>query len=215
LSIDASIRKNDFNSPLTAPGYSNTAVFKSFQVSLTIPHYPFVSLGYYPTSQLFSGTNNVIYQSWYNTLNAIASYTYKLAKLNMNANVVYTKFYNNQSDSSFVYFNASSFTLNNTVYVKPFTFQASLTVADQLGLDLTTVEPLVTYQFKNIVSLTGGVKWSRLNGIQTLWGGTAGMSILIKRLGSIQLHYDRVYLPAYNRTLMPVDLGRVTFNREF
>jgi hypothetical protein len=215
LSIDASVRKNDFNSPLTAPGYSNTTVFKSAQVSLAIPGYPFVSVGYYPSSQLFTGANSVVYQSWYNTFNAIASHTYKEAGLNMNTNAVYTKFYNNSSDTSFAYFNASSFTLTHSVYVSPFMLQANLTLTDQVAIHLLTIEPLVTYTYKNIVSLTASAKWSRLNNVQTLWGGTAGMSVLINHFGTIQFHYDKVYLPAYNRTLMPVDMGRITYNKEF
>jgi hypothetical protein len=215
LSIDASVRKNDFNSPLTAPGYSNTAVFKSLQASLSIPHYPFVSIGYYPSSQLFAGSNNIIYQSWYNTFNAIASHTYKWAGLDMNSNMAYTRFYNTQPDSSFIYFNSSSFTASHSVYIGRFMLQGNLTITNQEGLHLRTVEPLATYQYKNIFSLTGSVKWTRLNGMQTLWGGTAGMGVLVKHVGSIQLHYDKVYLPAYNRSLMPVDMGRVTYNREF
>jgi hypothetical protein len=215
LTIDASVRKDDFNSPLTAPGYSNTAVFKSLQVSLAIPRYPFVSLGYYPSSQLFVGSNNIVYQSWYSTLNAITSYTYKLAKLNMATNAVYTKFYNNQSDSGFIYFNASTFTLNHTVYLKPFTLQGNFTISNQDSIHLKTLEPVVSYQYKNILTLTGSVKWSRLNGVQTLWGDTGGISVMLKHLGTIQLHYDKVYLPAYNNTLKPVDMGRITFNRVF
>jgi len=215
LSVDAAIRKNDFNSPLTAPGYANTTVFKSLQVSLAVPRYPFVSLGYYPSSQLFTGSNHLIYQSWYNTLNVISSHTYKAAKLNMSTSAVYTKFYNNQSDTSFAYFNASSFSLTHSVYLSPFVFQGSLTVTDQLGIHLVTVEPLVTWQYKKILTVTGSLKWSRLNNEQTLWGGTAGMNVMIPHFGTIQFHYDKVHLPAYNGNLIPVDMGRVTFNREF
>ncbi|HMG83667.1 MAG TPA: hypothetical protein VK559_11575 [Ferruginibacter sp.] len=215
LSLDASISKNDFNSPLTAPGYSNSAVFKSIQLSLAIPRYPFVSIGYYPTSQLFSGGGNVVYQSWYNTLNAISSYSYKLAKLNMSTNVVYTKFYTNQTDTAIVYDNASTFTINHSVYLTPFIFQGNLTVTDQLNIHLVTVEPLVSYNYKNILTLSASVKWSKLNGTQDLWGGTAGMGILIKNIGTIQFNYDKVYLPAYSGALMPVDMGRITFNKIF
>jgi hypothetical protein len=215
LSIDASIKKNDFNSPLTAPGYSTTAVFKSLQVSLAIPHYPFVSIGYYPTSQLFVGSGNVVYQSWYNTLNAITSYSYTLAKLNMNTNAVYTKFYNNQTDTSFIYFDASTFTLNHSVFFNPFIFQANFSVTDQQSIHLVTLEPLVTYKYKNILTLSGSIKWSRLNSVETLWGGSAGMSLLIKNIGTIQVNYDKVHLPSYNGTLMPVDMGRITFNKVF
>jgi hypothetical protein len=215
ISIDASIRKNDYASPLTAPGYSTKAIFKSLQVSLAIPHYPFVSVGYYPSTQLFVGSGNVVYQGWYNTLNTMASYGYKLSNLNMTTNVVYTKFYNNQSDTSFVYFNASTFTVNHSVYLTPFVFEGILTLTDQLGIHLLTIEPIATYKYKNILSLTAGITWSRLNSSQTLWGGTAGMSILLKGIGTIQFNYDKIHLPAYNGTLIPVDMGRVTFTKVF
>jgi hypothetical protein len=215
LIIDASVKKNEFNSPLTAPGYANTAVFKSIQITLTIPKYPFVSVGYYPSSQLFVGTNNIIYQSWYNTLNAISSYSYKAAKQSMMTSLTYTKFYNHQSDSGFVYYNASTFSGTQTVYLSPFTLMATCTITHQDSLNLTTLEPQVSWQYKKVLTLTAGVSYSRLNSSQTLWGGTAGMGILINHIGTIQLHYDKVYLPAYKGGLMPVDLGRITYNKVF
>jgi len=215
LTVDASVRKNDFNSPLTAPGYSNASVFTAVQVSLAMPRYPFVSIGYYPSSQLFTGSNNVVYQSWYNTLNAISSYSYKAASLNMTTSAVYTKFYNNQSDTAFSYYNAGSFSLTHSVNLSSFMLQGNLTVTDQALIHLVTMEPLVTYPYKRILTLTGGIKYSRLNHEQTLLGGTAGMSILINHFGTIQFNYDKVYLPSYNGNLLPVDLGRITYNREF
>jgi len=93
--------------------------------------------------------------------------------------------------------------------------QGNLTVTDQALIHLVTMEPLVTYPYKRILTLTGGIKYSRLNHEQTLLGGTAGMSILINHFGTIQFNYDKVYLPSYNGNLLPVDLGRITYNREF
>ncbi|UAY53236.1 hypothetical protein [Ferruginibacter albus] len=215
LLVDVAIRKNDFNSPLTAPGYSNAAVFKSLQVSLAVPHYPLVSLGYYPTSQLFTANNNTVYQSWYNTFNAIVSHVYKAGNISMSTSVVYTKFYNSQSDTSFIYFNASSFNLTHSIFLSTLTIDSKLTYTDQQDIRLFTVEPVVTYQYKKLLTISSSFKWSRLNGKETLWGGTAGLSINVKKIGVIQLHYDKVHLPAYNRKLIPVDMGRATYIREF
>jgi len=41
------------------------------------------------------------------------------------------------------------------------------------------------------------------------------MGIMVKHIGMIQLQYDKSYLPTYNRTLMPVDIGRLTYVHEF
>ncbi len=60
LTVDAAIRKNDFVSPIAAPSFDSKTIFKSLQATLRIPHYPFISVGYYPGSQLSLSNNNVL-----------------------------------------------------------------------------------------------------------------------------------------------------------
>jgi hypothetical protein len=213
--LDAAIRKNDFNSPIAAPNFSNTNVFKSFQVTARIPKYPFVSAGYYPSSQLTLSDNNVLFENRYNTLNTIVSHSYFVGKLSMNSNATYTKFYNSGSDTGFIYYNASTLTLNHSVNLKSFIVQGIVTVTDQSFLKQTTIEPILTYQLKNILSISTSVKWNRVNHTETLWGGTAGLNLYFKKIGVLQMQYDKIYLPGYSRNLLPVDMGRLTFSREF
>jgi hypothetical protein len=213
--LDAAIRKNDFNSPIAAPDFSNSNVFKSFQVTARVPKYPFVSAGYYPSSQLTLSDNNVLFENRYNTLNAIVSHSYYAGKLNMNTNATYTKFYNSGSDTGFIYYNASTLTINHSVNISNFILQGILTRTDQSFLKQTTIEPVVTYQVKNILSISGSVKWTRVNHKETLWGGTAGLNLYLKKIGILQMQYDKIFLPGYSRNLLPVDMGRLTFSREF
>ena len=213
--LDAAIRKNDFNSPIAAPNFSNTNVFKSFQITARVPKYPFVSAGYYPSSQLTLSNNNVLYENRYNTLNAIVSHSYSVGKVSMNSNATYTKFYNSGSDTGFIYYNASSLTFNHSVNVKQFILQGIITITDQSVLKQTTIEPVLTYALKNRVSFSASVKWNRFNCMETLWGGTAGLNLYLKKIGVLQVQYDKIYLPGYNRNLLPVDMGRLTFSREF
>lgn len=215
LMIDASIRKNDFNSPIAAPSFSTKTIFKSLQASLRIPKYPFVSVGYYPSSQLSLTNNNLLVENQYNTLNAVLNHSYQFRKIGMNTNAMFTKFYNNSSDTGFIYYNASSWTINHSIFLSPFMLQSSASITDQKDLHLFTLEQLLSYQFKNIITLTGSLKWNRLNKEETLIGGSAAMSVLIKRIGTLQFNYDKTFLPAYNRVLRPVDIGRMTFYREF
>jgi hypothetical protein len=213
--VDAAIRKNDFNSPIAAPNFSNTNVFKSFQVTARIPKYPFVSAGYYPSSQLTLSDNNVLYENRYNTLNTIISHSYYVGKLSMNSNATFTKFYNSGSDTGFIYFNASTLTLNHSVNLQKFVLQGILTIIEQSYLKQTTIEPVLTYNLKNTLSVSGSIKWNRINHIETLWGGTAGLNLYINKIGTLQIQYDKIYLPSYSRNLLPVDMGRLTFSREF
>ena len=213
--LDGAIRKNDFASPVAAPGFNTKTVFKSIQASVRIPKYPFVSVGYYPASQLSLLNNNVLVENQYNTLNMVMSHSYQLRKTGMNTNAVYTRFYNQGSDTGFIYYNASSWTVNHSFFLQPFVLQSSIGKIEQKDLELVTLEQLVSYQYKNILTLTGSLKWNRLNGAESLWGGTAGMGIQIKKLGTLQLNYDKTYLPGMNRVLLPVDMGRMSFYREF
>ena len=133
----------------------------------------------------------------------------------MSTNATYTKFYNTSTDTSFIYFNASSWTINHSIFLSHFTFQTALSLTDQKDLSLVTLEQLVSYQFKTRLSLTGGFKWNRLNSSETMYGGTAALNVYLKKIGTIQLNYDKTFLPGYNRKLMPVDIGRINFLREF
>ncbi len=213
--LDAAIRKNDFNSPIATPDLSNTNVFKSFQVTIRIPKYPFISVGFYPSSQFTLSDNKVLFESRYNTLNSIISHSYFAGKLSMNSNATYTRFYNSGSDTGFVYYNASTFTVNHSVNFRSFIIQGIVTATDQSFLKQTTVEPVFTYRFKNILSISGSVKWNRIDQTETLWGGTAGLNLYLKKIGALQMQYDKIYLPGFNRKFLPVDMGRLTFSREF
>lgn len=215
LSIDAAIRKNDFTNQFVTSEYSSSAVFKSFQLSFRDKKLPFVSIGFYPTSQLFMTGNNVIVENHYNTLNVVSSYSYHLNHTAMNSSAMMTKFYNSGNDTGFIYFNAANYSFTQSVYLNRFTVQAAISVIDQQNLHMTTIEPTVGYQYKNIFSISGGFKWNRVSNGQDLFGGTAGCNLFLKKLGSLQLNYDKTYIPARGSLLRPVNIGRIGFYRDF
>lgn len=215
LDLDAAVRKNDFNSPIAAPSFSTKTIFKSLQATLRIPKYPFISVGYYPSSQLSLQSNNLLVENQYNTLNAIMGYSYRVKRTSMSSNATYTKFFNNSSDTSFIYFNAKSWTFNHSIFLSRFSLESSAGLMNQKDIKLMTLEQLISYRFRTHLSLTGGVKWNRLNNSETMYGGTVAMNIYIKKLGTIQLNYDKSFLPGANRNLVPVDIGRMSFLREF
>jgi hypothetical protein len=216
--LDAAIRKNDFTSPIAAPSFSNTAIFKSLQLTIRVPRYPFLTVGYYPSSQLSLSNGNVLVENQYNTLNAVMSHNYTAKKINMNTNAVFTKFYNSSTDTGFIYYNATSYSINHSFFLGPLLLQTGFSLIDQQNLKMKTLEQLAGYQFKSKLTVSASIKWNRLHtpGImENLFGGTATAGIYLKKLGTIQLNYDRAYLPGFNQVLMPVDIGRVSFYREF
>lgn len=216
ITLDAAIRQNDFVSPVAMPSYNSKAVFKSVQLTVRVPHYPFVSIGYYPSSQLLLGSNHVLTESQYNTLNAVVSHNYTIAKkLSMNTTGVFTKFYNSGSDTGFIYFNAASYSINQSVFLSRLQLLTGITVTEQQQLHLLTLEQSLTYSLRKWMSVTGGLKCTRENHKKNLLGIQAAVSMHIKKIGTLQMHYEKTYLPAYNRELKAVDMANFSLYREF
>ncbi len=214
VTLEAAIRKNDFASPIAAPSFSSKTVFKSLQATFRKAKYPFVSVGYFPSSQLTLSNNNTLLENQYNTLNGVMSYSYQLRNTRMNSNAVYTKFYNSSNDAAFLYYNASSFSFNQNIFWGKLTSQSGASFTDQQDLQLFTVEQSLSYQLK-FITVGGGVKWNKIKNSQSLFGALGQLGIQFRKLGTLQFNYEKTYLPAYNSRLMPVDIGRMSFYRQF
>ncbi|MDZ4792828.1 MAG: hypothetical protein SGI83_00985 [Bacteroidota bacterium] len=215
LQIEAGIRKNDFNSPFISPGFASKTVFKTLQATLRIPKYPFVSVGYYPSSQLTLLDNNVIVENQYNTLSTVISHAYRIKNISMSSSVVLLKFYNSGADTGFIYYNATSVTVNQFIFLKGLQLQSGLTFTSQRDLKVTTLEQSANYQLREWLTVNGGLKYNRVNSQETLWGAIAGLGVMIKKIGTVQASYEKSYLPGTARNLLPVDMGRVTYCRVF
>ncbi|HMK24826.1 MAG TPA: hypothetical protein VK483_02265, partial [Chitinophagaceae bacterium] len=215
LVIDAGIRKNDFANPFITPGISSSTVFKSLQVSLRIPKYPSITVGYAPSSQLTVLDNHRLAENQYYTLNAVLSHSYKAKQVGMVTNAMFLKFYNNSPDTGFIYYNASSFAVTQIFYLKKLQLQSGLTVTDQQELRVLTLDQSASYQLKGWLSLAGGLNYNRVANNSTHWGASAGINLTVNKIGIIQMNYDKNYLPGTNRNLLPVQTGRISFYRSF
>ncbi len=215
VQVEAGIRKNDFSSPYANPGLQSKTIFKSVMASVRIPKYPVVTVGFYPSSQLTMLDNNVLVENQYNTLTGILSYAFRLQKTAMTSNLSYLKFYNTAADTSFIYYNATNWSLNHSIFWQKLQLQSGLSYASQSGLKITTLEQSAGYQLKNWLYVQGGLKYNHVNTAKTLWGGTGGLTINIPKLGRVQFQYERSYLPGMDRNLLPMDMGRFNFYRLF
>lgn len=215
IDIDASIRKSDFSSPYLNPGLSSKTVFKSLQAAIRIPKYPMLTIGFYPSSQLTVLSSNVIVENQYNTLNVLMSYSYRLGHLNMSSNANYLRFYNKGADTGFIYYNSSNWMVNQYVFFRKFQLQTGLTISTQQSLLILSLEQAMTWQPTNWLQLNGSIKHHRINSSATLWGNTAGLSVVIPRIGTIRGSYDKSYLPGTSRNMLPVEMGQVSYYRSF
>ena len=215
LLVEVGIRKNDFNNLYINPASASKTLFKSIQASLRIKKWPFISVGYFPSSQLTVVDNNVIVENQYNTLNLLVSHNYNAGGINMNSNAVFLRFFNKGTDTGFIYYNASSLILNHYIFLKGLQLQSGVTLTNQENVRLIVWEQSGSLQVRHWLTLNGSGKYNRLNGEKTMWGGSAGIGVIIKHVGTIQASYDKSYLPGTQRDLLPVDMGRVTYYRVF
>jgi hypothetical protein len=215
LQLEAGIRKNDFSNLYITPGSASKTAFKSIQASLRMQKWPFISVGYFPSSQLTVVDNNVIVENQYNTLNLLVSHNYHAGRINMSSSAIVLRFFNTGSDTGFIYYNASSLMLNQYVFLKGLQLQTGLTVTTQENLRLVVWEQSASLQVRHWLTLNGSGKYNRLNADKTMWGGSAGMGVILKHFGTIQASYDKSYLPGTQRDLLPVDMGRITYYRVF
>lgn len=215
LTIEAGLRKNDFNSPFINPGLGSKTVFKSLQATLRVPKYPFLSIGYYPSSQLTILDNNMVVENQYNTLSVVTGHSYRVSGIAMSSNAVLLKFYNSGADTGFIYYNASSWNINHYLFFKNFQLQTGLTYTGQQELQVLSVEQSVSWNARHWLILSGGLKYNNVRHSQVLWGSTIGLGITVNNLGTIQANYDKSYLPGINRDLLPVDMGKVSYYKTF
>ena len=73
----------------------------------------------------------------------------------------------------------------------------------------------MTWQIRQWLSITAGLKYNKVNHEKTQWGSVAAMKLALGRFGNIQMGYDRSYLPGTTRNLVPVDMGRLSYYRSF
>jgi hypothetical protein len=215
LSIEGGIRKNDFLSPIAIPNYNTKTIFKSAQLTLRVPKYPFVSIGYYPTNLLSLQNSNILLESQYNTLNGIVSHSYYFKKIAMNSSANYTQFFNNSTDSAFLYFNATNINFSHSFFFKKITATTSIGHTKQNQFKMTSLEQGLQCAFSSTFSITGALKYNSVLNATDVIGGGLGVQFLIKKIGRIQLNYDKMYLPNQALQLLPVDMGRLIYITEF
>ncbi|MBV8255402.1 MAG: hypothetical protein JO154_22570 [Chitinophaga sp.] len=216
LTVTGALRKNTYATFYEPAVFESNTIFKSLQVTMRIPKLPVVTLAYQPTSQLVKLGDGNFTQQIFNTLSGTAVYNYKYKSIMMNSMLMYSRFYNKQTDTSFVYYNSRNVTGSQTVFLKKFTitgqFNASLT-ADY-----------------NLYSNTGDVSWKALKWLEagaslqhnyqskyniTQYGYGMNLRFIIPYVGEISGRAEKRYMPGSAKQLVSNNTGRITYTKIF
>lgn len=216
LMISASIRKNVFASQFENAGYQSSTVFKSIQATFRKKHWPVISVGYYPSSQLMKLSEDKYIENLFYTLVGTVNHLYAYRGTSMNTMFSGTRFYNKQTDSNFVYFNSTNLLLNQTVFLGRLTLNGGLSSAMNREYAIHGVDGNLQYRAAQWLEFGGGLKYN----YQTVYrlkqlGYTANIKVLIPWLGEVALMTDKGFVPGAQKQLVSNNTGRLTYTKIF
>ncbi|MFT3703009.1 MAG: hypothetical protein QM802_11600 [Agriterribacter sp.] len=216
LTVISTIQKNNFSNPFVQTAYNSSSVLMSLQANLHVKRYPTVSIGYFPSYQLTKTGDEYYSESRYYTLMASAGHFYKLGGTQFSSYVVYSRFYNASSDSGFVYYNSKNWLLTQSANWNRFALVVNGSLSDGDGYNLRSIDNTLQISINKIISVGGGMKvvhYSLLS--DPRWGYNGNMTLNIPFVGSIQLMFDKGFIPAINKQLADNKTGRLIYYKTF
>ncbi len=208
LSLDGQINHSDFSRTILSNNINSQLTFYSLAATLNIRKLPVIQIGYYPGVQTFISNNNKLYQYHYYLLNGNVSHQIRLKEnvlslfgsMNLNQN----RFTDSATViSNSIYTGRAIFTMHNLSISGGFSQQHW-----QDG-DLNIIEGGLQYGYKNFnIGINGrnGIK----NGFN-YYGYNFSAGILIKNIGSLNIHFDKGFFPDRIGQFQTVYAGQIQF----
>lgn len=215
LSLLAQLRTMDFSNPLVQPDFHSNTLLTTYQATLNVKKWPVVSVSYMPVMQLSKGANGLLNESMFYTYNATALYNYTCLRKSMNTSIFYTRYNNRSGTNNYPNNFSSSASLSQTVLFGSLSSQTSFQLIKQAVCDWYTVRE----EFDVRIGKSGNCNFSLSNhqlstGYKS-WGGSLGVRASIKKIGVLQLQFDRNYIANNENTLSPYTWGRAVFSTMF
>ncbi|MFY0255154.1 hypothetical protein ACDQ55_14495 [Chitinophaga sp. 30R24] len=216
LLLAAAIRKNDYATFYMPSNYQSNTVFKSLQLTMRIPRWPVASLGYQPSSQLVKLDESHFTEQVFSMLTATVTHTYKYHEILMSSMASYSRFYNRQTDSAFVYYNSRNWLGSHTLFLPQLTLTAQAAAAVTTDYALYTLSGEGTWKLRSWLDVGGTLKYN----LQTVydnrqWGYGINARIQVPYFGEMALRGDKSYMPGSSRQLVSNNTGRLTYTRIF
>jgi len=214
LRITGALRSNEFTNPYIVQNYKSNTVFKSINVIARVRRWPTIVFGYVPTSQL-TVIEGQVAESRFQTLVASISHFYRIGRQRAITSIVYNKFYNNSSDTGFLYFNAVNlYAMQQFVFGKV-NINLAVSHSKSGAYTLNVLDENIHWQFSQKISAGCGVKINNLNYLQTANGFYGNIGVGLSQKNILILNVERGYLPGSGKQLVRNDMGNVQYTRMF
>lgn len=214
LRISASLRKNEFTNPYVEQDYKSNTVFKSLTATFRKSRWPIVTVGYQPMNQLTVFDEKIV-ENRFQTLTGSVLHSYKLGSLPTNSTIMLNKFFNNQSDSGYIYFNSTNIYFTQQFMFNRFTANVGFSFSKNGTYQLTVLEEGFQVPVAKLFTIGFGAKVNVLNSEEVKAGGFLNTNIRVFKHDNIFLSYERGYLPGFNLGLIRNEMGTVQFVKSF
>ena len=214
LRIAASLRKNEFSNPFIVQDYKSNTVFKSVTATLRMRKWPVVTVGYQPLSQ-YTKVDEQVIENRFQTFNATLFHVYPVRQLKMATTIMLNKFYNNSTDTGFLYYNATNSYLTQTFYFNSFTASAGISYTKNSNYTLQVLDGSIQPNIPKIGMLGIGIKINNLNHAEIKAGGYVSANIRLWKQDMLFISYEHGYLPGNRHGLMQNEMGTVQFIKTF
>ena len=214
LRISAALKKNEFTNPYIEQDYKSNTVFKSLTATFRKNRWPMITVGYQPMNQLTVFGDRVV-ESRFQTLTGTAFHTYKLGWLKTSSTVMLNKFFNNQSDTGYLYYNATNIYWTQQFFFSKFTANMGVNYSKNGNYRLFVLEEGFQFPAGKRVNFGFGAKINNLNKEELKVGGYLNSTIRVFKQDNIYLNFERGFLPGFNQGLVRNDMGTIQFVKNF
>jgi hypothetical protein len=214
LRIAASVRKNEFVNPFILQDYKSNTLFKSVTATMRVRKWPVVTLGYQPMSQ-YTKVDDQVIENRFQTFNATLFHYYAVHQLKMATTIMVNKFLNNNSDTGFLYYNATNSYFTQTFYFNAFTANAGISYTKNSSYTLQVLDGGIQPNIPRFGTVGIGIKLNNLNHSEIKAGGYVSANIHLWKQDMLLLTYEHGYLPGNKSGLVRNEMGTVQFIKTF
>lgn len=214
LRVSGSLRKNEFTNPYMEQDYKSNTVFKSLTATFRKSRWPIVTVGYQPMNQLTVFDDRMV-ENRFQTLTGTVLHNYKLGKLPTSSTIMFNKFFNNQTDSGYIYYNSTNVYWTQQFMFTKFTANMGASYSKNGTYQLTVLEEGFQFPIGKLFTLGFGTKVNALNSEEVKAGGFLNTNIRVFKQDNIYLSYERGYLPGFNQGLVRNEMATVQFMKSF
>ncbi len=215
VKLTAMIRRNDFTNPYFDRSYSTSAVFKSLVFNIRIPKYPVLNLGYYPVTQYYVINKETVLENICYVLNGSMLFSYNLSGTAMSNTIMYNKYNTKSTDSGNVICKGFNYLFMHSIQLRNVILTGNYTGNVQPDISYYTIDVSVEASLHNRLRAAIGIKYNQVQSGYAYTGAKCSINADARSFGNFRLQYEKCYWPAVSGKLYPVELGRISWSKNF